>query len=707
MAAISDAEQVVIHGYWRDELGGGVQGTITLDPVLAPGQTGATPNLKDLTGFAHIRTRQKVAVPDSVTGYYAALALASDDPDVSAYGGRRVTFTGYDPYVVAVPYNAPLVTVDAKMATAIPTLTVGQMVRALWLIDAPDGTTPPQPVASYYTSTQVNSLLASCGDLPEAAATARTTANATPANLLGVTTRFDTTAAAITQPLPAAVSGAILAYGWDAGTNALTLTAAGADVIGAAATTSSVVLLPGEYGVLHCTTTGRWRHTAGNKPQAALDQRHGRSGRTGTVVYDEFSRYANTADITGLVPLVGNAWTATGPQGVGVTSGKATSTGVGYAVQTFPTVPTVLQCEITFTGTDPSQGSMTMAVCGSSGSTMVDNLVHFNFGPESFLFTLRKDGGSFDILMTSLWAVPCKRDGATRYRFTLIVRGATVIIIGPNGEVFSRTDPRVGQIAGPVAFWEPITNAGCSVQMVSAAAEVQAATGQLGPADLALDRGGASAPDSYGRIVGSGGGYGQVAAGTTPNYSNMPGMTFGGGVIYTQLAADAAMGVTTLSTADRVPNACSIQIESGSNTETVTASATPPSGGGPFGRILTATTTKAHTAGQAVIATPTRSSTEYFNVENGFHYLPDAPVLVAPAGAIYFGTALDLFVYRVAAGVGGPGPGTSWIVQDGSWNGGHLRLGAYHLWVDAVGALRIKNGAPTSATDGVTVGSQV
>lgn len=35
-----------------------------------------------------------------------------------------------------------------------------------------------------------------------------------------------------------------------------------------------------------------------------------------------------------------------------------------------------------------------------------------------------------------------------------------------------------------------------------------------------------------------------------------------------------------------------------------------------------------------------------------------------------------------------------------AWNEPHLRLGDYHLWVDNSGQLRIKNGAPTSATDG-------
>jgi len=65
--------------------------------------------------------------------------------------------------------------------------------------------------------------------------------------------------------------------------------------------------------------------------------------------------------------------------------------------------------------------------------------------------------------------------------------------------------------------------------------------------------------------------------------------------------------------------------------------------------------------------------------------------------------------------VGGSGAGTAcyvpddafglYIVHDG-WDGRHLRLGAYHLWVDATGDLRIKSSTPTSDTDGTIVGTQ-
>jgi len=45
-------------------------------------------------------------------------------------------------------------------------------------------------------------------------------------------------------------------------------------------------------------------------------------------------------------------------------------------------------------------------------------------------------------------------------------------------------------------------------------------------------------------------------------------------------------------------------------------------------------------------------------------------------------------------------------LDESAWNQSRLRLGAYYLWVDATGDLRIKSGAPTSDTDGTIVGTQ-
>lgn len=65
----------------------------------------------------------------------------------------------------------------------------------------------------------------------------------------------------------------------------------------------------------------------------------------------------------------------------------------------------------------------------------------------------------------------------------------------------------------------------------------------------------------------------------------------------------------------------------------------------------------------------------------------------------------DAGIRRVAANQVGPRSGD--FFNAGSvWNGSHLVMGAYHLWVTSTGVLRIKSSAPTSDTDGTVVGTQ-
>lgn len=51
-------------------------------------------------------------------------------------------------------------------------------------------------------------------------------------------------------------------------------------------------------------------------------------------------------------------------------------------------------------------------------------------------------------------------------------------------------------------------------------------------------------------------------------------------------------------------------------------------------------------------------------------------------------------------------PGQSDAIMEGTWDREHLILGTYRIWIDSTGKLRIKNGAPTSDTDGTVVGTQ-
>ena len=41
---------------------------------------------------------------------------------------------------------------------------------------------------------------------------------------------------------------------------------------------------------------------------------------------------------------------------------------------------------------------------------------------------------------------------------------------------------------------------------------------------------------------------------------------------------------------------------------------------------------------------------------------------------------------------------------DSLWNGFHPKWGNYRVWIDATGVMRLKNGAPTSDTDGTAIG---
>lgn len=50
--------------------------------------------------------------------------------------------------------------------------------------------------------------------------------------------------------------------------------------------------------------------------------------------------------------------------------------------------------------------------------------------------------------------------------------------------------------------------------------------------------------------------------------------------------------------------------------------------------------------------------------------------------------------------------GGSVMAGSGAWDSWPLQLGAYRLWMDSSGRLRVKNGAPTGDTDGTVFASQ-
>lgn len=63
----------------------------------------------------------------------------------------------------------------------------------------------------------------------------------------------------------------------------------------------------------------------------------------------------------------------------------------------------------------------------------------------------------------------------------------------------------------------------------------------------------------------------------------------------------------------------------------------------------------------------------------------------------------DIALVRVEVKI----PAADSFIFGSAWNDpSHPVLGAYHLWIDAAGRLRIKSGAPAADTDGTIVGTQ-
>lgn len=137
MAIPGNASVVVVWGYWVDEVTGlgvkqpnGSPATISFTPVRLDGSVNTSPNLRDIDAQAWVKTRTRTAAVNAATGYFAALLVANNDPDLDAYAGRRVSFLGEEPFTVAVPHDAPVITVDGNMSdrTGLP---LGTPVRGL------------------------------------------------------------------------------------------------------------------------------------------------------------------------------------------------------------------------------------------------------------------------------------------------------------------------------------------------------------------------------------------------------------------------------------------------------------------------------------------------------------------------------------------------------------------------------------------------
>jgi len=118
----------------------GVPLTVTLDPLVSL--------LVDEEAHAYISPERVVISPDLTTAYCYADLISSNDPDLTP-SAWRVTMQGQDPFTISIDYNASVQEVEP-----------GVFKKAVWLTDAGSTGTPPEPINTYYTTTQTNAAIA-------------------------------------------------------------------------------------------------------------------------------------------------------------------------------------------------------------------------------------------------------------------------------------------------------------------------------------------------------------------------------------------------------------------------------------------------------------------------------------------------------------------------------------------------------------------
>lgn len=421
------------------------------------------------------------------------------------------------------------------------------------------------------------------------------------------------------------------------------------------------------------------------------------------LAYNDFTTKPDGA-VQGTVADSGQTWNGTGATPPTVVSGGLQSTGTGYAWLTCDEPVAELQVELEYTGTGTNQ-TCTLALSPDPG--VIANLLHFNVNPTGFDLTFMVDSNwsTTDQPPYAMnWDAPMV-NGET-YTVALAVAGDVVQITGPNGETLTVQDSRALLTQGANFFVEPGGSAAGRYARVKRVAALGAPTVALTKAATQVGRG----RDSSGRAVGNRWSGFEASIGRGPT-SGSPALVLGPQYVRVTLAQDAAVGATTITTTEPIPTGAYLTATgdnlglldpNGPNEEQITFSGNPGATY-PFTRTVAALT-KAHPAGTQVYCRCSRFVEISYNPVSQTFTLPNQ---TAVNGNLYLGTNLDAALQRGAADLIQTGTGDSIAIRSGAWNSGHLLLGAYHLWVDATGALRIKNGAPTSDTDGATVGSQV
>lgn len=106
--------------------------------------------------------------------------------------------------------------------------------------------------------------------------------------------------------------------------------------------------------------------------------------------------------------------------------------------------------------------------------------------------------------------------------------------------------------------------------------------------------------------------------------------------------------------------------------------------------------------GRAIIISDHEVKSRNFESNNSLNLGENFSAVHIKNNTIRLGEESDVGLRRIGAAQINMLAGDSFGV-DGTWDGGRWIMGAYHLWIDATGALRKKVGAPTTDLDGTLV----
>jgi hypothetical protein len=178
------------------------------------------------------------------------------------------------------------------------------------------------------------------------------------------------------------------------------------------------------------------------------------------ILYEDFSLYPDSSVLNGMTPRHGPRWATTGASLPTTSGGYLVNSGTGYLYTNLPGRPQVIGCKIAFSG-GTDMNAKTGALCMSSqmpGTLAIKNLFHYNFGPNGFNMGVFDAAGAFTNVYSANFAAPMNNTG-TLYDTWFGLVGDTMMVGGPNGELFAMTDSRWAPQWGNLVFWEPVTAA--------------------------------------------------------------------------------------------------------------------------------------------------------------------------------------------------------------------------------------------------------